>query len=99
MKSKFKAYELAVELYHECGPLKLKRTMKDQLERATLSIVLNLAEGAAKPTKPDKHRFFAIAYGSIRETQAVLRLIDNKDLFAKADALGGATWRLMQSMH
>lgn len=61
-----------------------------------MSAVLNLAEGAAKPTKADKRRFYAIAYGSIRETQAILRLA-NAGPFAKANQLGGAAWRLMQA--
>ena len=93
----FRTYELAVEVYRECEMLDLKGELKSQLKRATSSAVLNLAEGAAKPTKADKKRFYANAYGSIRETQAILRLA-NTGPFDKADRLGGgAAWRLIQA--
>ncbi|MES2962970.1 MAG: four helix bundle protein [Bdellovibrionota bacterium] len=97
MKTNFKTYELAVELYDECERLKLQRVVRDQLQRASLSAVLNLAEGAAKPTQKDKRKFYAIAYGSIREMQAIFRVVRNRELFAKADQLGGAAYRLMQA--
>ncbi|MEW6055760.1 MAG: four helix bundle protein [Bdellovibrionota bacterium] len=42
-------------------------------------VVLNLAEGSAKPTQRDKARFYAIAFGSIREIQAIFNLIEIKD--------------------
>ncbi|MBX7138295.1 MAG: four helix bundle protein, partial [Oligoflexia bacterium] len=44
--------------------------------RATLSIALNLAEGRGKPTRKDQLRFFSIAFGSVRECQAILILHD-----------------------
>ena len=88
---------MAVEVYRLCRALGLKGELKNQLERATSSAVLNLAEGAAKPTTADKRRFYATAYGSIRETQAILRLIDARSTFAKADQLGASAWRLMSA--
>lgn len=33
-------------------------SLADQLRRASLSIPLNIAEGAGKPTHPDSARFF-----------------------------------------
>jgi hypothetical protein len=59
-KTNFRTYELALDLYHECAGVKAAAVIRNQLERASLSIVLNLAEGAAKPTVADKRRFFAI---------------------------------------
>lgn len=44
----------------------------DQLERASTSIVLNLAEGAGKFSKPDKRRYYMIAVGSTTESAAIL---------------------------
>ncbi len=41
--------------------------ISNQLDRASLSIVLNIAEGAGKQTAPDKHKFFGIAKGSAME--------------------------------
>ena len=41
--------------------------LHDQLKRASLSIVLNIAEACAKVTPKDKSRFFSIARGSALE--------------------------------
>ena len=47
---KFKTYQLAINFYHNSSKLYLKEPFKNQFQRAVLSIVLNLAEGTAKPT-------------------------------------------------
>lgn len=46
--------------------------LADQLTRASTSIVLNLAEGAGKHSKPDKRRFYLTARGSATESAALL---------------------------
>ena len=46
--------------------------LADQLARASTSIVLNLAEGAGKFSKPDKRRYYVIAAGSTTECAAIL---------------------------
>ena len=51
----FRTYDLAVELYEKCEQIRAKRHVKDQLSRASLSVVLNLAEGSGKPTKTETH--------------------------------------------
>ena len=56
MMTNFRTYELAVEVHRVCETLRLKGELKNQLHRATSSVVLNLAEGAAKPTQADKQR-------------------------------------------
>src|SRR3954463_3573174 len=45
--------------------------LSDQFSRASLSIVLNLAEGAGKHSKPDKRRYYPTARGSARESAAL----------------------------
>ena len=47
----------------------------DQLRRATISIPLNIAEGAGKPSDKDRSRFHAIARGSAMECGAILDLL------------------------
>ena len=47
-------------------------SVRDQLDRASTSIVLNLAEGNGKFTKPDRCRFFDISRGSALECAAAL---------------------------
>ncbi len=46
--------------------------LTDQLQRAALSIVLNIAEGAGKFSGDDKAAFYARARGSATESAAVL---------------------------
>lgn len=46
--------------------------LSDQLTRASISIVLNIAEGAGKYSKPDKRRYYLTAAGSATESAAIL---------------------------
>jgi len=46
--------------------------LADQLTRASTSIVLNIAEGAGKHSKPDKRRYYLTARGSATESAALL---------------------------
>lgn len=58
----------------------------DQMKRASLSIPLNIAEGAGKLTAADRRRFYGIARGSAMECGAildamrVLRIFSDEDL-------------------
>ena len=94
MLKQFRTYQQAVELYKQCKPIKAERYIKDQLMRASLSVVLNLAEGSAKPTPRDRKRYYSISLGSLREVQAILELLEMEELFKKADALGAGLYRL-----
>ena len=47
-------------------------TLADQLKRAALSIILNIAEATGRTTKLDNKKHFAIARGSALECAAVL---------------------------
>jgi four helix bundle protein len=91
----FLAYDLAIQLHSKCETVKSKYYIKDQLERATLSIVLNLAEGSGKPTKPEQRRFYSIALGSIRETEALLRILKQAEALKLLDRLGGMVYCLV----
>jgi len=46
--------------------------LADQLARASLSIVNNIAEGAGKYSKGDKRRYYLSAMGSATESAAML---------------------------
>jgi four helix bundle protein len=93
----FKTYQLAVQFHHECERLRCPNYLRDQLLRASSSIALNLAEGSAKPTLKDRRKFYAIAFGSLRECQAVLDLAAPTaagQTSRLADALGACLYRL-----
>jgi four helix bundle protein len=49
-----------------------KGELVEQFKRASLSIALNIAEGAGKFKKPDKQRFYGIARGSAMECAALI---------------------------
>jgi four helix bundle protein len=49
--------------------------LADQLRRAALSIPLNIADGAGKPSPNDRSRYHATARGSAMECGAVLELL------------------------
>lgn len=76
---KLKVYQEALRFVAWVDPL-LERlpgkvAAKDQLDRASTSIVLNLAEGNGKRSHPDRCRFFDIARGSAVECAACLDVL------------------------
>ena len=58
--------------------------LADQFTRASLSIVLNLAEGAGKHSKLDKRRYYVIARGSATESAALLDVCQRLKLLDEA---------------
>jgi four helix bundle protein len=63
--------------------------LADQLRRATASVVLNFAEGYAKPSAAEQRRFFSIALGSAQESLAIFDVARALDAIApKAHARG-----------
>lgn len=68
---------LAEEIYAltEGGNLKGYSSLRDQLERAGLSVSNNIAEGFERGTKPDLLKFIYIARGSSGEVRSMLHLM------------------------
>jgi four helix bundle protein len=79
-------YHVALELHCLCSTLvaTLNRIVKDQLERASLSVVLNVAEAAGRRSRRDKARYYAIARGSATETAALLDVLAMRRLASPA---------------
>jgi len=97
MKTNFRTLELAKTLYKQCNSLSLKGAIRDQLERASLSVCLNLAEGSAKDSPKDRRRFYVIALGSLREVQTIIE-IEGLPLMKEADVLGAHVYKLTRSL-
>jgi len=79
-------YHLALDLHVECSALvsTLNRILKDQLERASLSIVLNTAESGGRRSLREKARYVAIARGSAAEVAALLDVLERRRLASPA---------------
>jgi len=90
----FRTYHLAKELYQLCQRIPCKAPVKDQLRRASLSVILNLAEGSAKPTIKERRRFYSISFASLRETQVILDLLEQNEVLALADHVGACLYKL-----
>lgn len=66
--------ELARELNHVVAAVKRKSfELGDQIDRARISVVLNVAEGARRLGR-DRQRFYAMAAGSASELVGALEL-------------------------
>ena len=93
----FRTYKIAVDFYRATTKIKLPRHLKDQLERAAASVALNLSEGSGRFGCNDQKRFYHIAFGSLRECQAVLELNGNSEVTELADCLAAHIYRLIRS--
>src|SRR5215217_167552 len=71
-----KAFQLNQKLY---GLVKSNRTLasyiKNQLGRAGLSIMLNIAEGSAKYSSKDRRNYFTTARGSVFECCSIISFL------------------------
>ena len=63
--------------------------LRDQLRRASLSMVLNIAEGASQRSRPQKRRYYRIALGSTTESAAVVDVLRVRGLAAPAECRRG----------
>ena len=72
----FDAYRVSLDACRACAPIAAALTaiLKDQLLRASSSVVLNIAEGFGSSSRGVKRRHYEIARGSAVECIAVLDL-------------------------
>ena len=93
---KLDAYRAAIEfidLAHEIiAEIRPKhRNLRDQLERASTSIVLNTAEGAGEFSPGDKVRFYRMARRSATECAAIVDICHRRCLAHKEQLSRGRT--------
>jgi four helix bundle protein len=86
---------------------KVSYSLLDQLNRATLSVPLNIAEGNGRWHKGDKRNFFWIARGSVFEIVPIIqvlfrnRQIDESlynELYVRLEDLSKMLFRLVRSV-
>ena len=82
-------YRVAVEFQQEAARIGSNRrigaNLRDQLDRASVSIVLCIAEGAGRRSIRDKARFDNMACGSATECAAILDLLEARGLLTAAE--------------
>lgn len=95
----FRTLDLSVEFYEMSEKSDLKGNLRDQLLRASSSISLNLSEGNAKRTAPEKKRFYQMAYASTQECKTILKLAKSNDEIINdtADKLAAWIFKLLRA--
>lgn len=90
---RLEVYQAALSFLEWLTPLlqKLPKSLAvvDQLDRASTSIPLNIAEGNGKFTAPDRCRFFDIARGSALESAAALDVLVARKLCSQEEVAPG----------
>ena len=94
--SNLRTYQLAKEFYYMVCGLKLAPELSGQLRRAAVSIINNTEEGAARRTLPDRRRFYDMAFGSAKESLAILdtACVNNPRILDRADHLAACLYKL-----
>jgi four helix bundle protein len=88
---KLEVYALALEL-HAFAASKvptLSRVLRDQLERSSLSVVLNVAEGGGRRSRKDKARHYTYARGSATEVAASFDVLKIRKLAPASECARG----------
>ena len=60
----------------------LDKTFRDQIKLASISVALNIAEGAGRFSKADKRNFYVVARGSLAECVAILDLLQSEEIIS-----------------
>jgi four helix bundle protein len=68
----------ALDEFLPLAPPRVSRSFRDQLERATLSVSSNIAEGFERGTKNELLAFLYIARGSAGEVRSMLTLLGRR---------------------
>ena len=108
---KLDIYKKAKAFHFECKKIilysNLDRYVKDQFGRASFSIILNIAEGSAKFSRPDRKNYFVTSRGSVFESVAIIDIlseqgiideVDLKKLMLQADELSRILFAMIKNL-
>ena len=87
-------YRVARQFHSVAEKMSLGKRARDlevQLDRASTSIVLNIAEATGRRGRADRARFLAMARGSATECAAILDIVRSRDLAPHAATNEGRT--------
>ena len=70
-----RAKQLTLEIYQLRGEVMSDTTIRNQIRRAALSIMNNIAEGFGRFSLKEKIRFFEIAQSSANEVKSMILLL------------------------
>ena len=73
--------------------------LRSQLERALVSMVANIAEGAGRASRADRRRHYAIARGSANEAGAALEIARLYGEFAEHGAMRTKLIRVVRMLN
>ncbi len=84
-------------------PSKEQFGLTNQIRRASVSVVSNIAEGFGRRTKADRIHFYDIARGSLHETQAQLLIAKDvgflsEDLYVKVEEISVETHKVLTGL-
>jgi len=88
---RLKVYEMGLEFIRKIFNLTKKLTrdyqfsLGDQLRRAALSIVNNIAEGSGKLSKKEKSQFYRVSLNSARECIPMLIILSKEKLISELE--------------
>ncbi len=85
---KLNVYKKAKELNREVLKFLKERKqidsyLRDQLRRASISVVINIAEGSGKYSKADKKNYYTISRGSVYECVSLFEIIFEENQLTK----------------
>jgi four helix bundle protein len=82
-----KAYQLVLDLYKLSNifPSHESSKMRDQLRRAAISTISNIAEGSTRPSSKEFLFFLTYSYGSLKEIDCLLNLAKDLEYIGTKD--------------
>jgi len=82
-----RARELNREIYTVTGKGEFSKdfALRDQIRRAAISIMLNIAEGFARRSNKEFRQFLFVAHGSVAEVQSALYIAKDQNYINESE--------------